>query len=278
MRFWPDCDNSDEHVYHYTSLQSVLLILSSGRIRFGNICNANDPVELRRRVAWIIRNTEPDGDTVSIGKQAVKLLNANTYMFCCSSDSPSNEHREWLEQKRDEKGTVVPFESGFDDKGFNRMRMWAQYAENHSGVCFVLNKNQLTEAAEALASSEGFKCYSGRVHYGAIENCESRDPFMLEWDDYKNHDIRYAVESHVERNYKAEYFFKRYDWRDEHEYRWVLRGVKNGPAYVPIKNVVSAVILGHYFNPECEPSIRKLVSESLPIFRFSPSIKPLEVL
>ncbi len=277
MTYWDGYEVSDHCVYHYMSLHSALLILSSGRLRFSDLRDVNDPVEQRKRVAFYGPTCPKDGKFKNAAKQAVTLLN-NTFVLCCSRDPNSHEHGDLLNSMAETEGTVVPFHSQHEDRGFYRMRMWAQYAANHSGVCLVLNRERLNETTTALATAESFKFYSGPVRYGAIENCKSSDPFLLSWEEVTEHGIKSVVDSHVERNHVAEFFFKRLDWRDEREYRWVLCDVNDGPVYVSVKDALCAVILGNRFNPECELSIQKLVSPSVTILRFSPTLRlPLDV-
>ena len=48
----------------------------------------------------------------------------------------------------------MPFRSQHEDGGFYRMRMWAQYAANHSGVCLVLNRESPKRDNESPGNSE----------------------------------------------------------------------------------------------------------------------------
>ena len=43
--------------------------------------------------------------------------------------------------------------------------MWAQYADNHTGVCLAFDQRRLTDAAMRLAGSRNLKLYKGPVRY-----------------------------------------------------------------------------------------------------------------
>jgi hypothetical protein len=147
--------------------------------------------------------------------------------------------------------------------------MWAQYADNHRGICIVLNREALSANVKKTPAVE---CYDGPVQYGILRNCESSDPYLLRWREYQDGGIENAILHHLKRSWQAEYFLKRMDWRDEREYRWVVRGVETPPAYVDIDDAMAAIILGCRFDPECEAPIRRLVGEHIPVHRFKPTI------
>ena len=272
--YWIGYSDLSRHVYHYTSLTSGLLILASKRLRFSPIANVNDPVECERRVAWSTQHKITRDKCQQASKTARELLYDKTVVLCCSTDNSELEHYKLQSEQTDQTDSnpsaVAPFRDKVEDRGFYRMRMWAQYAGNHTGVCIVLNREVLNANVEK--SHPSVEHHEGQVQYGVLHNCNSSNPYSLCWKEYEEGGIEKAVSCHLRRNWQAEYFFKRMDWRDEREYRWVLRGVKSLPAYVGIDGAMEAVILGCEFDRECEESIRYLAGDDTPVYHFKPTI------
>lgn len=52
---------------------------------------------------------------------------------------------------------------GLHERGFARARMWAQYADNHTGVCMVLRRNAFEDAVMAAARATAAIVVKGPV-------------------------------------------------------------------------------------------------------------------
>jgi hypothetical protein len=127
-------------------------------------------------------------------------------------------------------------------RGFQHPRMWAQYASNHTGVCLVLNKERFLEAIDAeLGGLEQF--WMGHVDYIDRDYYASK-AMTCDLKECSGHGIADYLNNHIAKHYRDLYFRKNIDWRDEQEFRIILRDGNEDPVYVLFEESLEAVILG----------------------------------
>lgn len=97
--------STGKFIYHYTTLNSALIILDSKRLKFSDMSNSNDINE-----SWRPKYTNPDGTPWN---------DVNEYRtICFTKDS-----------------------DGFC--GFTRSSMWGHYADRGYGVCLVFDRDAI---------------------------------------------------------------------------------------------------------------------------------------
>ena len=145
---------------------------------------------------------------------------------------------------------------GFGD-GFARARMWAQYAQNHSGVCLAFDQRALRDAARKSAAARGLELYEAPITYrteGGLERPVAL-PYSRASDDMPGliADIFPVVVGHL-------YFSKAWDWSTETEYRFLMHGDVNEHEYIDVRGALTGIFCGPKL-PNAH--LRDVVSRSL---------------
>jgi len=223
----------ERYVYHYTRASVAReFILKDRTLRFSSFSRTNDPKESKD---WEFNLATYQGRDLGgySFKQTSEWLSAalksKAKLACFSLDRPplTGDHT------RDILG-----------RGLAKPRMWAQYSENHSGVCLVFDKAILLEAV--MAKFEPMPCLSGPVTYQNHYFVRSLDPheFMINVDLLESLGPKDYVIAHLKQHYKALFFEKLLDWRDESEWRIVILADTDDDLYLPIQDALVGVIHG----------------------------------
>ena len=219
------------YVYHYTSLATSLeKILSSGKIQFGPLGKTNDPRESKYWHMGGLLSSLID----KRNDKMEKIINNYRLNYCKILCLTIDE----------EKHRSAEFDN-FWLKGFEHPRMWAQYAENHRGICMVFELDKLIQAVKA--SFKDSHIFHGKVNY-------SDSPFAVFEATSKVRDIAgeddLLAEEFICGHYETLFLMKNYDWKSENEYRFIIVGKDINYEYLPIGNSLSGIILGCDF-PMC---------------------------
>ena len=145
-------------------------------------------------------------------------------------------------------------------RGYARPRMWAQYAENHRGVCIVLDRESLDQAVRRrYPDHDGSWVRGGRVKYETSRN----DPASMTIE-YREGEVQSCVNEYFTGYGDSLFFAKHVDWRDENEYRWLYfdpdgsgtgSDGNKGP-FIDIKDSVIALVLGEGYEDSHLPIAR----------------------
>jgi len=214
-------------LFHYTSGDVALdHLLTDGRLRLQAPTGLNDPFESEPiSVAFLLEDQNQQHRRGTF--EAASELLRNTCRLCCLTLSGHYDH-----------GPV-----GFGD-GFARARMWAQYAENHAGVCLAFNQDRLRAAAIAAAKARDLRLYEAGVKYrveGGLDRAISL-PYARVAQDLPGL-IEDVFPVHVARLY----FSKAWDWSTETEYRFLLHGKVNDYEYIDVRHALTGVFCGPAF-------------------------------
>jgi hypothetical protein len=162
-------------------------------------------------------------------REATELVTKRSLVLSCSGNAPGADSHELL------------------GLGFGHPRMWAQYGDGHRGVCLALDQTELDRAV-LLAAAER-RVFSGPVEYyqsGHGPSCAEGDPYGITYlEDVQTSGLDAVVEPHIARFHRELFLTKHLDWRDEWEFRWVVRSADDAPLFVPISNAIRAVLVGH---------------------------------
>jgi hypothetical protein len=186
-----------------------------------------------------------DFGTDGLETRASELLKTTCHLFCTVADG---------------HGSTEPSIDNIYERGFCRPRMWAQYAENHSGVCLVFDRVRLDEAIRASFGNRAV--FSGSVAYRNRPRAPEigvPNAFILDYDAIRAHGLEKAIENHLACFYKELFFEKSKDWADEREYRWLVRTADIRDLYVSLKHSMVGVVVGD----RCSVDQRNRIHESV---------------
>lgn len=249
MRF-----NNDSGLYvaHYTKLETAVdHILKNRSLRIGPLISTNDPRETKM---WQFSLGSLHANKNSPSSEKLKELSKrnidfnrilrNGYKVLCISQDAEN---------------VMKLD--FSERSYGKPRMWAQYAENHRGVCLLFDKQVLHGTLESNFGREVLFC--GALEYGDFHDVrnkgwsENMDAFMLSGDDIVTEGLEIAIQRHRDKYHDVFFFRKNKDWENETEYRWIIRGKTNDPEFIPIEDSLRAILLGVDYPIERLPEIHE---------------------
>ncbi|USK48858.1 DUF2971 domain-containing protein [Bacillus sp. CMF12] len=225
--------NPNQYLYHYTSYSTAIEhILTNQTLRFSPYTRTNDPRESKK---WAFGLTCPtvlpsNDEITSIQEEMNRTLKENTKVLCFAKDTPQYDDY---------------YSSGiYGGRGFAHPRMWAQYAGNHKGICFMFDKFKLATRIAERFSLEG-EVYHGEVSYGSWTPAHLLAFNSLNYDEIKAQGIETYARRHFIK-YKKELFFEKMsDWKDECEYRWTLFLNKNTEYEdFHFEDALSSIIIG----------------------------------
>jgi len=202
----------DDFLYHYTSAENLLKILANMNLKLSTFVKLNDLGETDLNCNWT---------------DSFSSLKAKRYIV---------EHCKLISFSRNykHKGKLC-------QPGYNHPRMWAQYSNNNSGACIVINEKKLKEVNYNSLKGVFHKIASVTYRHSLFDSSiqESVD-----------------VQQFIKTNYKHIFFKKHIDWSHEGERRFFCI---DGPEYLSIKDCVELVILGKEFGDEKYFELAKLL-------------------
>ena len=235
---------------HYTRKDTALeKILFTKKIKFGQFMFTNDPKESAGMMGAFFLPDSKDPDIISLAQDlrenSVRIRQEEWKVLC-------------LSRNRTERGV----RSGLLDtlsKGYCKPRMWAQYAENHTGICLVFHGKRLAEIIRhAFEQREGITLYHGSVVYknfGTIIPFPHIDPKNPH--NFNENEIR----NFFHRNHREIFMVKNLDWRGETEYRWLIHSTTRNEEYVSIEGALKSVLVGMNFPDVYLPSLVNLCEQ-----------------
>lgn len=239
-----------QYLYHYTNIDKALKILKNSSLKFSKICKANDTLESKPKLRL---SGVQDNIKIKMLRDYFLKTNTNHIQLLCFSDD--------LPKMPDSGLSEIEIYSDYSGRGFSLPRMWAQYAENNTGVCLVFNRSEFQNLISSQLGPYIIK--SGKVKY-IDQFCE----FPLDMQtvesmlhDYEVHNSevettmrdRYFFQNHKE-FIDYNYFYKLSDWQGENEYRYIAYG-DNDLFVRDISNSLVGVIIGERIEPEYEEII-----------------------
>lgn len=172
-------ERGDGALFHYTKFEYFLKILEDLTLLPSSFGKLNDM-------------NEGNVSNMNMNKNFKVMYNAEKYI---------NEHCHILSFSQNYG------EYGFVQEGTNHPAMWAHYADNSNGVCIVIDKDAFIEKNKDVLSAYFYK----------FEDVEY-DIFNTPNDDK----IEYGADTPAEfikNNWKALFFLKHTDWKNEDEHR-----------------------------------------------------------
>ncbi|MEN6567177.1 MAG: DUF2971 domain-containing protein [Veillonellales bacterium] len=220
-----------KYLYHYTKLETALeKIIPSKKLRLSNFTDTNDPRESK---TWYFEMDNGinipsmyDNKKGMWWQHLTKCLKHPCRILSFSLDSP-------------------PIESIDLYQGDHRPRMWAQYADNHRGICFVFNREKLINTAKTIFADKG-KLFYGKVDYDIRNDALRPDELTINPEYFIKQEYEKLIDIMLSDNHYRSYLFRKHiDWKSENEYRIIFRG--NNPEtyeYLPIEGSLVKITLG----------------------------------
>lgn len=227
--------HQDRLLYHYTSAKTATeYILKDKQLKLGRYINTNDPKETKTWQFSVRTNEERDLSGYSlaeISERFTQALKHKTNLACFSQDEAlTGDHTRDIYAR-----------------GFGKSRMWAQYADNHKGVCLVLEKSAIRKAAADQFGDDRFRLYGGPVIYKDRLITEVNNPadgFVIDADYLEKLGFDEYVKAHVKSHHKALFFEKVTDWSRENEFRVVVFGEREEELFLNIDGTIVGVLFG----------------------------------
>ncbi len=228
---------SEDALFHYTRCAIALeKILHDGKFKLSSLINANDPREYKFKLYGAIGwgNFPPDFEKKfhDIHPILDKALRIQCKVMCCCSNLQPHLVLE--------NGSIVT-DTYSGRIGWAKSRMWAQYGDNHGGICLVFSKDEVRNSMLAQIPSEYCKSEFVRYRQGSRQGSKA---MILDGDRLiteKNEE--YAIH-HIMSNATELLFTKDIDYRDESEFRFVLFDSENKLEFLDITSSIRAVIVG----------------------------------
>lgn len=257
--------DSKEALFHYTKTSIALeSILFQQKLRFNSLAETHDPVEYNAIYfggsGFITKDVFVDpSEMFDRVKSADGVLNAVIKKQCKIACFSSNT-------------------SDANIRGYNRSRMWSQYADGHRGVCLVFDKNILLENInQSLKTLTNPIIVDDYVDY-KNEFGINPEAYNLNTDTAPNPNIKEYLDNFA----KDVFFTKNKDYRDETEYRIMIYAPEMDMFFAEISSALKAIILGDRF-PEGYRSIiesyckrNNIIAKKMDWYNGIPNLLPLE--
>jgi hypothetical protein len=259
---------SKDAVFHYTKLSTAIeLILLGGRLKLSLLKDTKDPAEYKDELFLAMRGTgvlSPDDEH---RRQEVERMIKSESDKCRVLSFCSNKKPFLMLQTGEE----------FEDKhgcsnGWEKSRMWSQYAEDHAGICLVFSKEKWEEN---LKRELGEKQPPIKYKTGYVKYFQHRS----EWLN-GNRLANGILEEHAINYIEEKSFQKPIDYRDEAEYRTIIFNAEDEKnKYLDINSSINGVIAGHHTSRVYDSVIKELCGnigiESLKVHWDSGKFVPL---
>ncbi len=167
LTLYDDHFETDNYIYHYTSMEKAVLILHGDSLKFSKINSSNDTLEAKPKMSC--REISANEKLKKVFLHIKQINNNYMQLLCFSKD---NSHIV-------ENASADTILNDYTGRGFALPRMWAQYSSNNNGICFVFNrklieeqiKNQLKESLVQLGDVEYVSQYKKiNTNYESLED------------------------------------------------------------------------------------------------------------
>lgn len=263
----PGCDprdpvNTQRLLFHYTRTPIALeYIFPSMKLRMGSMSAMNDQ---RESAPWhmnVMANRPAEEYarlSAEIEEAVDRYLKSYARLVCFAQDQP-DEHPEFPPDQYEREDII---------KGWEHDRMWAQYADNHTGLCLFFDREKLDQRMREHFDQRGHLVH-GRVTYADRRYRRyEENPRQLAFDPFDKYYLPEedgTLEDYLKR-FRAEwwphlYFLKDPDWKSEQEYRYVWLAdddPETDAEYVSIEGCLTAICLGASFHKAYEVNVREV--------------------
>ena len=246
-----------KYLYHYTTVNSAIKILYGDTLRFSKISNANDTMESK---PWL--SGQHDMNLVRKALELFQTINRQyIQILCFTMDSSEDIRMKYGNKLNDDEKRI-----NLAGRGYSLPRMWAQYASDNQGICFIFDQKKIKKMIRDKLSSNCL--ISGPVDYYSLFKNYSfgQDPLkdlIKKTGETKNQDQKALwnidfLKRHLD-FVKYNYLSKLSDWSGENEYRFVAYG-----SDVYTINGIKDALIGIVFGEKTEPVYEKVIQDLSP--------------
>ena len=222
-------NKESKFLYHYTSKEKLIeFILPSLNLKLNFLKNTNDPKEKKMSTRFAIKNIEFAGEYLELGGRLRELIDTK-YKVCCFSGDYLKDSEKYF--------------------GYQLVRMWATYGDNHKGVCLVIDKEKFSKENNI----DNITTFLQEINY---ESSASNQIYKESKDLNTNYDQ--ATDNLIDYNLNTIFFSKHHDWITENEIRFVTNSDRK---FCSIENSLQKIVLGMDFNLKYRPSIIEQIGE-----------------
>lgn len=227
----------NKFLYHYTNVSKAFKILYGKQLKFSKLNLMNDTLEAKPKLSF---DKHIDSTTFQ------KIIHHFGYT--------NNHYLQLLCMSKDSTTTMTALNdrtlySDYSGRGFALPRMWAQYADNNNGVCFIFDKLKLIKIIKDTLGVELIR--KGNVNY-----VSHFKPLNIDITSVLEHVKKSGSKSDIVRNINELDFLKKYqnfvqynyfskldDWKGENEYRFLAYGDQDN--YIPnIFQAIAGIVVG----------------------------------
>lgn len=239
--------NSDDAAFHYTKRSTALeSVLSKNSFKLFPLLNTNDPREYKDRLLSVSGwewTTETEELIKQVHKYCDALLRRHLY-FSSFSENKYNDNQ-------------------LCSNGYNKPRMWAQYGEDHYGVCIVISKQNFLDAIDDAIDKNDFCVFNDAISYTTSNRFSRSQRMSINGDSFASSTPFKIAFEHIKKHNKELFFQKDPDYRDENEYRIVVcraNEIFSDLQYIEIQanKFIKGIILGDRFPNVYKPTVEKL--------------------
>lgn len=267
--FTDDFD-TDKYLYHYTNIASAIKIICNNTLLFSKISKTNDTSEAKTKITFAMDNEE-DFDSYTQKTEAIyKYFNQYidiVQLLCFSMDVRMDKRSKLKALEKMNSKDIYYDVSG---RGFALPRMWAQYANNNQGICFIINKSKILNNIENMIAFS--KCHPVKYKHFYSNYIIEKDQMNSLYDKVSMFSNgRLTLLNMIQNDdqfLRYNFFEKLEDWSNEHEYRILalIDKHESGNDRLKITNFSSyleGVVLGEKMDKEYEQVIRLLIENKM---------------
>lgn len=256
--WWRNEFDAGEYIYHYTKFENALKILHSNQFRLSPLSETNDTTEQKVRIVYDLPFSKDyrkqDFDMV---EEYWEKWTSNSKLMCFSQDIPKRKSKSYR--------NTDPFD--IKERGFALPRMWAQYANNNCGICFIIHKDEFLKKIKYVYPESICKNVS---YYNLTDGFKiSEDAFEQQYEIIKNNPRTHYASSfvHESTDFANYYYFSKYkDWEGEREFRVLIPSDDSKCLYVDdIKNLLAGLVVGEYMDPAMICAIKSMLPDKIPM-------------
>jgi hypothetical protein len=241
------CSSPGKYVYQYRDMDTAFKMLNFGTIRLNPLEKFNDPTEVARFNEISLDGTSEHANSWDL-LDRTKRMHQRFRVACFSQDRP--------EALKVTSSNFYKITDHFN-RGYLLQRMWAQYGDNHKGICLAFDQQKLDKIFKGEALQKDL-LLSGPVKYYL-----SSLPLLLAADEGNptifGSTVGDSPEQHISRFSDWFFFNKQDDWSNEREFRWVYTGKEKLGHHLDFQfaDALEAIIVGDKFPIELYPKIKE---------------------
>lgn len=221
-------------IYHYCKLSTALeQILPNKRLLLNPIINTNDPRENKSFLFGYGCNgtTKAPQNILELNKKFSDILREDCKVLCFSQDYKNYQ-------------------------GCHLSKMWAQYGDNHKGLCLEINLEKFRQENLSIIKTEHF----GKVKYLGYDFHRHPQPKQISLSHIETDgEKEYIINKFRKDNLEYLLFSKNDEWEAESEMRLVyFSNCIDKLEYCSIANSLESIHLGIDLHTSYFPSVKEL--------------------